>query len=125
MDAELLEIAEKVSSAFSNKDIASLGEPYHDNAEVWHNYDGKSLSIQQAFERVVGVFNAFDQVGLRNVRLQQIETGYVQQHDYVFTRDGETLAIPACQIVTVEDGKIRRTEAYLDRAPLNAKLSGQ
>jgi ketosteroid isomerase-like protein len=124
MNIEYFEIAEKVSTAFSNKDIAALRELYHDNAVVWHNYDGENLAMEEALERVAAVFSSFDEVGVKNVRHHSIEGGYVQQHDYVFTHiNGESLTIPCCQVVTVEAGKISRTEAYRDRSALNAAPS--
>jgi uncharacterized protein len=121
VNVEHLEIADKVGVAFSNKDIAALRELYHDNAEIWHNYDGKSLPMSEALERAAVVFSSFDEVGLKNVRRHSIEKGFVQQHDYVFIDgDGEPLSIPVCQIVTVEAGKISRVEAYRDGAAVNS-----
>jgi ketosteroid isomerase-like protein len=126
VSTENLEIAEKVGTAFANKDISALFEAYHDNAEIWHNYDDKTLTVQEAMERVEGVSNSFKEMAFTNVRRFATENGYVQQHDYTFTHvNGESLSFPGCQIVTVEAGKISRTEAYLDRAPLNAMLSAQ
>jgi ketosteroid isomerase-like protein len=126
MNIEHLEIAEKVSSAFSNKDILALRELYHDDAEVWHNYDGESLAMQDALDRVATVFNSFDEVGVKNVRRHSIDGGYVQQHDYVFTdANGDSLSIPCCQVVTIVAGKITRTEAYRDSSTLNVAPSAQ
>ncbi len=126
LSPENLEIAEKASTAFSNKDASAIFEVYHDTAEIWHNYDNKTLTVQEAKERVESVSNSFKEMAFTNVRRFATEKGYVQQHDYAFTHvNGESLSFPGCQIVTVEDGKISRTEAYLDRAPLNAMLSAQ
>jgi ketosteroid isomerase-like protein len=121
MDDEHLEIAEKVGVAFSNKDVVALRKLYHDDAEIWHNYDGKSLPMTEALERAAVVFTSFDEVSLMNVRRHSIENGFVQQHDYVFANNGgEPLSIPVCQVVTVKAGKISRVEAYRDGAAVNS-----
>ncbi len=126
MNKEPLEIAEEVSTAFTNKDITALRALYHDNAEVWHNYDNESLPMNEALDRASAVFSSFDEVSVQNARRHAIEGGYVQQHDYVFSQsNGDPLVIPCCLVVTVEDGKISRTEAYRDSSALNTAPSRQ
>lgn len=119
MTKPTLEIAQEVAAAFSNKDVATLRTLYHDDAEVWHNYDNESLPMTQALDRAAAVFDSFDEVSVRNPRRHLIKGGYVQQHDYVFMKGGDDdLVIPCCLVVTVADGKISRTEAYRDSSAL-------
>jgi ketosteroid isomerase-like protein len=51
-------------------------------------------------------------------RLEEIAGGYLQQHVLrMVSRKGKELAMPACLVVRVEDGKITRLEEYLDPTP--------
>lgn len=121
-----LALAEEVGAAFARQDFSALFSAYHHDAQVWHNYDDTDLTVQEAKSRVEGVSASFAEMVFTNVRRMGTEQGYVQQHDYSFTHvNGESVQFPGCQIVTVVDGKISRTEAYLDRSPLNAMLAAQ
>ena len=57
--------------------------------------------------------------GLRyeEMRVQPTPSGYVEQHVLRGTlRDGSTLEVPACLVVTVVDGLITRLDEYIDTA---------
>lgn len=121
---EHAELAEKLGSFLSRKDPALLGEIYHDDAEIWHNHDNKSMTVQEVAGLVEVVFASFSELASKNVRLWATDTGFVQQQDVVGTHiSGSSLNFPACQIATVKAGKISRLEEYVDPAPLSALLS--
>ena len=55
-----------------------------------------------------------------DVRRTVTPTGFVQQHVLRFTRaDGTRQALPACLVVTCDDGRITRIDEYLDSAHLS------
>lgn len=118
------ELANKLGSFLSTKDASLLREIYHDDAEIWHNYDQKALTVLEVAELVATVFGSFRELASTNVRLLGTDTGFVQQQDVVATHvDGRSLTFPACQIVTVRADKIARLEEYFDPAPLHAMLA--
>jgi ketosteroid isomerase-like protein len=121
---EHADIANKLGAFLSKKDATLLGEIYHQDAEIWHNHDNKSMTVQEVAELVGVVFSSFSELASTNIRLSATETGFVLQQDVVGTHvDGGSVNFPACQIVTVEAGKISRLEEYFDPAPLSALLS--
>ncbi|MBU4315764.1 MAG: hypothetical protein KKF30_00665 [Proteobacteria bacterium] len=57
-------------------------------------------------------------------RLEKIECGYLQQHILKLeTPDGETTKANAIVLVTVDGGKIRRIEEYIDPKPIMKVLT--
>lgn len=122
-NAEYQEVAEKWCSLLANKDSAILREIYHENAETWHNYDRKNMTMQEITELVGVIFSTFKEMSFQNIQRSFIENGFVQRHDIVGTHvNGAPLNIAACVFVTVKDGKISRLEEYIDPAPLLAVL---
>jgi ketosteroid isomerase-like protein len=123
-NTEYLKIAEKWSSILPNKDMTVLREIYHENAETWHNYDRKNMTMQELAALVEVVFSSFSKLAIKNIRRSAIEKGFVQQHDIVGTHiNGQSLNFSGCIVVTVEAGKISRLEEYIDPAPVFALLS--
>lgn len=124
LPAEHLELAEKMSSFAADKNIAVVREIYHDNAEIWHNYDNKNLTVQEVVELVEVIFSSFSELAFKNIRRFALKNGFMQQHEIVGTHiNGKSLNVPACVIVTVKADKISRLEEYIDPAPLFAMLS--
>jgi ketosteroid isomerase-like protein len=121
---EHAELASKLGAFLAARDAALLREIYHDDAEIWHNHDNKSMTVQEVAELVEVVFSSFSELASTNIRVCGTEKGFVQQQDVVGTHiNGGSLNFPACQIVTVQAGKISRLEEYFDPAPLSALLS--
>ena len=124
-NTEHLAIAEKLSSAYVNKDIAALREIYHENAEIWYNFDDLSQPLEENFKRLDVFLGAFNEMAFKNIRRFATEKGFVQQHDLAGTHmNGESLNnCPACFIATVEAGKVTRLEEYIDPTPIFTWLS--
>lgn len=123
-NSEYQEIAEKWSSLLPNKDAEIISEIYHEDAETWHNYDRKNMSMEEISELVQVIFRSFENIGFTNIKRSITETGFVQQHDIVGTHvNGATLNVAACVVVTINDGKISRLEEYIDPAPVFSVLS--
>ena len=124
VNAEYQEVAEKWCSILTKRDAAILSEIFYEDAEVWHSYDQKTMTMQEITEAVDVVFSAFKEMGLKNIQRSFIENGFVQRHNIVGTHvNGAPLNVAACVFVTVKDGKISRLEEYIDPAPLLAILS--
>jgi len=59
-------------------------------------------------------------------RRQVIDGGFLQEHVLRGTApNGQTVAMPACIIATVSDGRITRIHEYLDPAGVAALTAGK
>ena len=123
--ADHLEVAEKLSLAYTNRDITALREVYHEGAEIWHNFDDLSQGLEENFVRLKAFLDVFSNMTFKNIRRFATEKGFVQQHDLAGTHiNGEPLnSCPACFVVTVEAGKVTRLDEYLDLTPIAAWLA--
>jgi ketosteroid isomerase-like protein len=117
-----LELARHFVSMIEKGDIDAVRACYADDARIWHNFDQVDQTVDENL-KVLGwmVRNAASR-RYEIQRLEAIEGGYLQQHLlHLTTHSGEAFTMPACLVVRVEDGRIRRLEEYVDPAPA-AKL---
>lgn len=110
-------IGERLFAAIEAGDIEAVRALYSPDVTVWHNHDGLAQSIDDNL-RVLG-WMAKHLPGARytHVRRSATDTGFVQQHILVATnRNGREVAVPACIVADVNDGRITRLDEYLDSA---------
>lgn len=113
-------LAARFVTAIAAGDMDAIRAIYAPDARIWHNFDGPDFPGQTVDEnlKTLGWMRRI----LKNIRydvkrLEPIASGFVQQHVLNgVTSLGETLAMPACIICTVQDGRITRLEEYLDTA---------
>lgn len=118
-DAVKREVARRLMSAIEAGDVAAIGELYAEDMVGWRSFDGQELG-QQAMLRVIAwlVKHVRDR-HYEAIRVETTERGYVQQHVLHATApDGTKVVAPACLVVEVRDGKIRRLDEYLDSAAI-------
>jgi hypothetical protein len=84
-ETEHRELAEKLGSFLASKDASLLHEIYHDDAQIWHNYDDKNMTVQEIVELVESVFSSFSELASENIWRSVTDKGFVQQHDIVGT----------------------------------------
>jgi ketosteroid isomerase-like protein len=92
---------------------------YADDMLGWRNFDRRELG-KAAMVRVIE-FLARQVRDLRYeaIRVETTDSGYVQQHVLHATApDGSKIESPACLVVEVRDGRIRRLDEYLDSAAI-------
>ncbi len=91
-------------------------ELYDPDVVVWHNYDGVAQGREENLRTLRWVHRHVADLRYEEIRRQPTPSGFVQQHCLRGVLDtGEQLAVPACLVVEVVDGRIRRVDEYLDR----------
>ncbi len=111
------DVAEKLFAAIEAGDTETVRSLYAPDMTVWHNDDGLTQSADDNL-RVMG-WMAKHLPGVRYTEVRRAITGagFVQQHVLVATnRAGRTVAMPACIVAEVVDGRITRVDEYLDSA---------
>ena len=81
--------------------------------------DNRELVKGQVMKVVSYLAERVRNLAYEEVKVRVTEDGYVQQHVLRGTApNGEDVHAYACVIVTLEEGRIRRVEEYLDSAQL-------
>ena len=112
-----LDVADRLFAAIESGDIAAVAELYTPATTVWHNYDRIAQDRDQNLRTLGWVVKTVRGIRYDEVRRQETPTGFVQQHVIRgTTASGAEVAIDACMVVRVVDGKIVRIEEYLDSA---------
>jgi uncharacterized protein len=114
---DALEIADRLFGAIQAGDVDAVRALYAPDAEIWHNNDGVTQSAEQNLQVLGWVVRHIKGLRYDEVRRHATASGFVQQHVLRGTVGaGVTVAIPACIVCTVRDGRITRLDEYLDSA---------
>jgi ketosteroid isomerase-like protein len=114
-----LEVAERLIAAITAGDIEMVRRVYAPDCVIWHNNDGLEQSVDDNLTVLRWVVRHIANLRYEEIRRQRTETGFVEQHVLRGTApNGQELAIPACLVCTVKDGRITRLDEYLDAAHL-------
>lgn len=115
------EFVAKVHAAVGSGSPEAMAQVIDPEALVWENIDGKTRTFAEAgrFHEVLA--QLLDSFSFEDVRVTATDAGYVEQHTKVFVRKRapfrrRVYRSPACMVVTVVDGQIRKVEEYLDAA---------
>lgn len=117
-DDAMRTLAKRFFDCVEAGDIDGLVACYAPNAEIWHNTDGLIQGPEDNRKTLAGmVARILDRV-YDDRRVDVFPGGFVQQHVLRGTRkhDGVRLALPACIVCQVRDGKITRLDEYFDSA---------
>lgn len=117
-----LDVARRFLAALNGNDADAVREIYHPQARIWHSFhpDGHQ-SIDDNVKTLNWMHRKLPKLEYDIVRLAPLENGYMQQHVLRGEMaDGTTVALYACAICTVEDGRIVALEEYLDPAQVSA-----
>ena len=88
-----------------------------EDARIWHNYDDHEQTVDENMKVLGWMVKNCRSRKYEILRLEEIAGGYLQQHILrIETNSGNQLAMHACVVVTLEDGKVKRIEEYLDPA---------
>jgi len=122
--ADPLVVAERLFAAITAGDIAAVRALYAPDAVIWHNHDGIRQTPEENLTVLAWVTRHIIDLRYEEVRRQPTRDGFVQQHVLRGkTTDGKDIAIPACLVCTVVDGRITRLDEYFDSAHLVALVS--
>jgi len=114
---DTLELADRLVAAIEAGDIDSLRRIYAPTAEIWHNFDQLTQTVDENLATLQWLVERLPERRYDVVRRERLPDGFVQQHVLVgTTRSGGRLEMPACLIVRVAEGCITRLDEYLDPA---------
>jgi ketosteroid isomerase-like protein len=117
------EVASRLIGAIEAGDFETFLACYAPGAVIWHNNDNLEQDPATVVKVLGWLRKRVDGLRYEELRVQPTPSGYVEQHVLRGTmRDGSTLEVPACLVVTVVDGLITRLDEYLDTAAV-ANLS--
>ena len=110
-----LDIANRFFDALVAGDAAVLDDLLAPEATFWTNHASVSLGREQFLLRFISIGSAIVNFRFENARRSRTPSGFVEQHTLRGTTgSGSSLAIHACLIGAVADGKITRLEEYSD-----------
>lgn len=121
-DQEIEESAAHFVDTVQRGDGEAMRACYAPDGVIWHNTDNK----EQTIDENIAVLNWFVETlpdrKYTVLRREVIPNGFVQQHILSATLPtGEAWKMDACVVVSMENGKIKRLDEYLDSAA-GAKL---
>lgn len=119
-----LDLAKRFLDALNNDDGDAVREIYHPQAKLWHNFESGYQDVELNIKTLHWMHRKLQNLHYDLVRLEALPNGYLQQHVLRGnTEAGEEIALYACAICTVEDGRITALEEYLDPAQVAALQS--
>ncbi len=111
------DVAEQLFAAIEAGDIDAVRSLYAPDVAVWHNTDGLTQSLDDNLRVLGWMTKHLPGTRYTEVRRAVTDSGFVQQHVLVATnRAGRNVAVPACIVAEVVDGRITRLDEYLDSA---------
>lgn len=115
--AAIDDVATRLFDAIAAGRIEDVRALYAPDAVIWHNHDGVEQTVAENLTTLGWIATHLGDVQYTQVRRRLTADGFVQQHVLMATnRRGERVAVPACIVATVRDGRITRIDEYLDRA---------
>lgn len=116
MNDQALQTADKLFHAIEAGDVEAIRNIYTADTKIWHNNDNIAQSVEQNLAVLKWVITNIQGLKYTEVRRQPTPRGFVQQHVLRGRFKDKEIALPACIVATVEDGKIKRLDEYLDSA---------
>ena len=115
---DIREMAQRFFDAIEAGDIETMQGSFTPDAEIWHNTDEQIQGPEDNRKTLAGMVTRILDRVYDDRRLEVFPGGFVQQHILRGTRkhDGERLALPACIVCAVKDGRITRLDEYFDSA---------
>lgn len=116
-EAGILALAERFTRAIEQGDIEAVTACYAPEALIWHNFDNAEQTVEENLRVLRWMARVLPERRYDILRRVAIPGGYVQQHVLTGRQpNGAAFAMPACLVVEVRDGRIRRLDEYLDPA---------
>ena len=114
-DDETLALAERMFRAIEIGDLDDLRELYDPDIVVWANFDDREQDIDGSMRLLGWLCAKLSDRRYDVKRRDVIPGGFLQEHVLRGTApDGSEVAMPACIVATVVDGRITRVNEYLD-----------
>ena len=111
-----LEVADRLFKAIERGDVNAISDIYTPDTKIWHNFDKVAQSVDENLAVLNWVVANLAEISYTEIQRQPTPTGFVQQHVLrgKVKASGKEIAIPACIVCKVENGRITRLDEYLD-----------
>ena len=117
MARSAVQVAEQLFKCIESKQVDGVAALYHDDVEVWHNFDNAIQTKAENLKVLTGLTQTVAQLRYEILERHTIGNRVVQRHNlYCRLAGNEEIVIPACIFLTVEGEKIKRIDEYLDTA---------
>jgi uncharacterized protein len=118
MAKESLEVADRLFKAIERGDVNGIKDIYAPHAKIWHNFDNLAQSVDENLAVLKWVVANIAEISYTEIHRQPTPSGFIQQHVLrgKVKASGKEIAIPACIVCKVENGRITRLDEYLDSA---------
>lgn len=112
---QLDSLANDFFDAITRRDIARVTDIYGPAVEVWHNVTQKVQSREENLALLEVFTSSVSELRYEVHSRDFFPGGFVQRHTlHGVAKSGDTLAVPVCIVIHVEEGRIRRLYEYLD-----------
>ena len=119
---EIERFAEHFVDTVQRGDAEAMRACYAPGGVIWHNTDGKEQSLDENVKVLKWFVETLPDRKYTVQRREVIPNGFVQQHVLSATLpNGALWKMDACVVVSMENGKIKRLDEYIDSAA-GAKL---
>ena len=108
-------------SALESKDPAKVADLYANDVQVWHNFSNVAQNKSQNLEVLAGLCESVAEIHYDVIERLRLDDGRVlQRHNLrAVTDSGDEVIIPACMLLQIQDGRIKRIDEYLDSGQAN------
>src|SRR4051812_36487170 len=118
---DVLALADRFISAVAAGDLETVRSIYAPDAVMWNNYSRTPQTVDENLRILGWMTKNLKDMRYEDVRCITTSEGYVEQHVLRGTGpSGKELELPACLIVQVSDGRVKKLEEYFDSAALSA-----
>lgn len=103
--------------ALGSGDLAAARACFSPHGQLWHGYDAKLLSIEEAVTGWEQVIAASTRSAISDIRRTPTPDGFVQRHAWTMvTKSGKAMSWAVCVFAVIENDQILRLDEYIDRA---------
>jgi ketosteroid isomerase-like protein len=122
--SDVLDLADRFIRAVEAGDLETVRAIYAPDAVIWHNHDRKETTVEENLRVLAWMANKVTGKSYEDIRRQETDTGYVQQHVLKGTApNGRSFEVAACLVVEVRSGRIVRLDEYLDSGAIEPLLA--
>jgi len=108
-------VVDRLYAALAGKDLEAARACCAPEVRIWHNFDAVAMDLEQAAQGWQGLFSAFQENRVVDVRRAALPDGIVQRHLFLLRgADGVLKGKPCCLLVKVRGGLITRLDEYID-----------
>jgi uncharacterized protein len=119
--SETFALADRMFTAIEAGDLDTLRTIYAEDFVAWANFDDSTKGVDGTMAVLGWLCKKLGNRRYDIVRRELIPGGFLQQHVLRGTApDGSAVAMPACVVATVTDGRVVRIDEYLDPSALAA-----